>query len=127
MPLPAHWVLSPQIGMSRSAQKTGSTTPVTAHLPHQTLTREPGQNAMSTSSLPTKEMRMLLRDLGIDTSDRPLRLVLEPRVVFDGAGAVLATEVLLAPDSPVASETETVSSSDHVDLMHALDGSNAMS
>lgn len=51
------------------------------------------------STKSTAAVAALLHELGAVSKEKPMRLVLEPRVVFDAAGVVVAADALSAPAS----------------------------
>ncbi len=78
---------------------------------------------MNSSSLSTRQLTKLLRDLGAVSAEKPLRLLLEPRVVFDAAGGALVSDFLAVPDTPSSPEVASASNGEHEATMQALEGS----
>ena len=75
---------------------------------------------------PTTELLALLHKLGAVSSERPMRMVLEPRVVFDAAGVALAADAVAEsaveapppPEIPSAADLQVICEFD--DLAQAL-------
>ncbi len=77
---------------------------------------------MSTSSLPTAQLLKLLQDLGALTPEKPIRMLLEPRIVFDGAGVALAADMVAHAAEPAHAPAadSAAQTGDHAALVEAL-------
>ena len=79
---------------------------------------------------PTADVVALLSKLGAITPQKPMRLVLEPRVVFDAAGVALAADAVDVPDAATAADATAVeadAAATHAGLVEALQSSEPAS
>ncbi len=84
----------------------------------------------NTANQPTAELVALLNQLGAITPQKPMRLMLEPRVVFDAAGVALAADAVDVPDAATAADATSVeadAAATHAGLVEALQSSEPAS